>query len=284
MPDQPEIKQSLRGSSGKNVSWYKHDLTSIPEPTRHLLETYSHIPSDQVIPHILAIRENAWAIWPYPCLGKLNFLDLSISQSPSYPSILRRLTQSNQTLLDLGCCFAQDLRKLVSDGAPSENLCGFELRQTFVDLGYDLFRDRATFKGKFLVGNVLEDSAAMSGMLEEVAGKFDVVYAASIFHLFDYTDQLLLAKRVVTMSKPVPGSLILGRQRGNIKAGEYEHRTNEKGTMYRHNENSFREMWKQVGKETGTEWTVDVRLQKGEDFGEGSIPDDRRLNFEVTRK
>lgn len=282
MPDPLGIKQSLQGSNGKNVSWYKQDLATIPEPARQLLETYSHIPSDQVIPHILAVRERAWDIWPYPCLGKLNFLDLSISQSPSYSAILTRLTQSNHTLLDLGCCFAQDLRKLVSDGAPSENLYGLELRQAFVDLGYELFRDQETFKGKFLVANLLDD-AALSGVIGEVRGKFDIIYAASFLHLFNYAEQLLLAKRIALMLKPVPGSVVLGRQRGNIKAGGYEHRTNEKGTMFRHNEDSFTRMWEEVGKSTATEWAVDVRLQKDIDFGDGPVPDDRRLYFEVTR-
>ena len=59
MSDRPEIKQSLRGSEGKNIPWYEQDLESLEEPARRLLETYSHIPFDQVIPHILAVRDHA---------------------------------------------------------------------------------------------------------------------------------------------------------------------------------------------------------------------------------
>ena len=128
----------------------------------------------------------------------------------------------------------------------------------------------------------------------ELDGKIDIIYAASFFHLFNWEDQVGMAERVVRFSKPVEGSLVFGRQRGNINSGEYEHRTNEKGTMFRHNEKSWKELWERVGRATGSSWDVKVWLEQDEDFGpyrkaEGNGLDnklnsgDRRLRFEVTR-
>ena len=203
------------------------------------------------------------------------------------------MKESDHTLLDIGCCFAQDIRKLVSDGAPSENILGAELRPEFVDLGYVLFRDRDTLKSKFLIGDVFDETAESAfGKLD---GKVDIIYAASFFHLFNWEDQVGMAERVVRFLNPIQGSLVFGRQRGNINSGEYEHRTNEKGTMFRHNERSWKEMWKQVGEATGSSWDIRVWLDKDEDFGknrkdEGTGLDnkldsgDRRLRFEVTRR
>jgi len=51
---------------------------------------------------------------------------------------------------------------------------------------------------------------------------------------------------------------LLGRQVGASKAGEYVHRTNKDQTMFRHNPDSFRKMWEEVGKLTNTEWRVEV--------------------------
>lgn len=48
------------------------------------------------------------------------FLQLNMSLSPAYDEVLSRL-KNEQRLLDLGCCFGQDIRKLVHDGVPSEN-------------------------------------------------------------------------------------------------------------------------------------------------------------------
>ena len=237
-------------------------------------------------------RDRAWDIFPYPCIGQCRFLDLSISLSSLYPTILHRLKESNHTLLDIGCCFAQDVRKLVSDGAPSENILGAELRPEFIDLGYDLFRDRDTLKSKFLIGDVFDETAGSA--FRELDGRIDIIYAASFFHLFNWGDQVRMAERVVRLLKPVEGSLVFGRQRGNITSGEYEHQTNEKGSMFRHNEKSWTELWKQVGRATGSSWDVKVWLEQDEDFGpyrknEGNGLDnkldsgDRRLRFEVTR-
>lgn len=88
--------------------------------------------------------------------------------------------------------------------------------------------------------------------LEEV-GEVDVVYAASIFHLFDWGQQVKVAERVVGLLKRRKGSVVLGRQRGNSTPMEYEHRTNQGGTMFRHNEESWREMWRVVGEKTVSE-------------------------------
>lgn len=42
-------------SRSTQVPWYTADLETISEPARQLLETYSKIPPDQVIPHIIRI-------------------------------------------------------------------------------------------------------------------------------------------------------------------------------------------------------------------------------------
>lgn len=40
------------------------------------------------------------------------FLDLSMSQRKEYPEIVRRL-KGGEKILDLGCCFGQEIRQLV---------------------------------------------------------------------------------------------------------------------------------------------------------------------------
>ena len=212
----------------------------------------------------------------------MNFLDLSLSLTSAYPEILKRLIESQQTLLDLGCCFAQDIRKLVADGAPSENLYGVELRQPFVDLGYEMFRDEGKLKTKFIVGSLL--NAQPPEALLQLEGKINIVYAGSIFHLFNYEDQFRLAMLVARLLRPIPGALLLGRQRGNLKPGEYEHRTDENTTMFRHDEQSFIDMWSEVGRQLNIDWDVNTRLLSEDDFGVRLNMDDRRLYFEVRRK
>ena len=235
-------------------------------------------------------RDKAWAIHPYPCIGQFRFLDLSISAQPAYPRLLSLLKSAPETtFLDLGCCFGQDIRKLVYDGVKAQQLFGAELRADFFDLGYELFKDRKTLGTTFLVADVFDDSETSS--LNVLEGKTDIVYAASFLHLFNWDEQIAVCKRIVKILRPQKGSVVFGRQVGTTKPGLYEGNTGVSSQKWRHDEGTFKEMWEQVGQETGTEWTVDVTLQepqKGEMAGSSARgrwndQNTRRLRFEVER-
>lgn len=105
-------------------------------------------------------RDVAFQVFPYACIGQLRFLTLSLRTHP-----LERLTQGSQTLLDLGCCFAQDLRQLVQDGVPSERLHGVDVDQKFLDLGYELFLNKSSLKSTLLAVDVLARMARKSWRL-----------------------------------------------------------------------------------------------------------------------
>lgn len=83
----------------------------------------------------------------------------------------------------------------------------------------------------------------------------------SFFHLFDYETQKIVAKRIVTLLRPQPGSVLTGRHVGQEVAGKGDDKTM---LGYRHNEKSWKEFWEVIGKETGTKWTVEA---KGESWG-----------------
>lgn len=141
---------------------------------------------------------------------------------------------------------------------PSEHLYGSDLRPEFFDLGYELFQDKETLKSKFLVGDVFDSSSALS----ELDGKIDIVYAASFLHLFNYEDQVQVCIRIAKLLKPKKYSVVLGRQIGNMKAGEHKQRLNPTKSRWRHNEASFRTMWESVGRETETKWKIEVDSQR----------------------
>lgn len=151
---------------------YQEDLPADKDRVWNLLKSYSNIPSDEIEAHLRSIvgyilqsssvctvtdlhlqRERGWKIFPYGCIGRWTFLDCTITSSPEYSNILERI-RSGDVFLDAGCAFGYVLRQLASDGAPAANLMGTDLRQGFLDLGYELFKDRDTFEGKFLAGDL----------------------------------------------------------------------------------------------------------------------------------
>lgn len=44
------------------LPWYTKDLVELEPKTRELFETYSKVPSDEVVPHIKSIRDKAFKI------------------------------------------------------------------------------------------------------------------------------------------------------------------------------------------------------------------------------
>ncbi|RFU29148.1 hypothetical protein B7463_g7183, partial [Scytalidium lignicola] len=276
---------SAPSNSGKDVPWYSKDVgDKLPPAARELLEKYSKIPSDEVENHISKVRDDAWSVWPYPCLGGFRFLDLSIRNYPNYATILERLKSGNETFLDLGCCFGQEIRKLVFDGVSSEQLYGSDLRPEFFELGYQLFQDKDTLKTKFIAANIFDETSG----LDSLDGKIDIVFVGAFLHLFNYEEQVRVCQRVVRLLRPQKDSLIIGRQVGNVIGAEKKGTSNDH-TVFRHNIESFKKMWDEVGQSTGTQWRVEATLSAPDTIDSRLMPtlhdtDMRRLRFLVYRE
>jgi SAM-dependent methyltransferase len=162
-------------------------------------------------------RDRAWDIWQYICIGEIRFMNLYMSRFPEYPSIVKRLKEGKgEVLLDLGCCLGQDLRKLVFDGVPLNNIYGAELRPEFLDLSYELFQDELNFRSRLIVGDILD---IHNSGLANLVGKVDIVYAGAFIHLFDWDHQVLCCVGIVNLLKPQRGSVVYGRQAGRSEAG-----------------------------------------------------------------
>jgi hypothetical protein len=113
----------------KLQKFYDTDLLEVPDQARDVLETYSKIPRDEIMPHILQVvssnssnaykltskqRDQAWRTLPYPSIGQFDFLEFGLSHIRVYKEIVQRLKDDNEHLLDVGCGLGQDIRQLVS--------------------------------------------------------------------------------------------------------------------------------------------------------------------------
>ena len=270
----------------RGVQWYKPELESVSPQAREIFEKYSHIPPAHVESHIKYIRERAWEIFPWPCIGYFQFLDLSVSTHPSYSRLLAFLKEpdSHRRLLDLGCCFAQDIRKLIYDGVPHENLYACDHQPKFLDLGFELFADRDTCHAHFFIADVFEEG----GPLDDIEGTIDAIYAGAFLHLFSWDDQIIVCKRMIRILKPRKGSVVFGRQSGNVTAHETVGAINQikrSGKIWSHNAESMERMWDVAGSETGTKWKTTVQLDEEWEKSRMAWHDDglRKLVFEIER-
>ncbi|CAK4029266.1 Hypothetical predicted protein [Lecanosticta acicola] len=267
---------------------YLPDVTKLPADFQRLLENYSGIPADQTVAHVNHVRRAAFDICPYPCIGHWKFMALTLLSHPDYPRILERL-KSGQTFLDVGCCFAQDMRQLVADGVPSEHLYGLELEQQLVTTGHDLFCDEKTLQATFLIGDMLSPPAHFQDLYEQ----FDIVNASAILHLFPWKQQVQLASLIARFTRG--NASIVGRMTGSTVPAEYP-ALHAGATGWRHDVASLQRLFDEVGKVTDTKWKASGTLDlegcfpvpdgKPKDPKELPVwwePNMRRLLFSVQR-
>ncbi len=90
----------------------------------------------------------------------------------------------------------------------------------------------------------------------------NIIYTGDLFHLFSLEEQERVAVAVVRLLAPQPGSLIIGRQSGGEDSGEYSRSGDTSGRKhFRHNPQSWKELWDRVGEKTGAAWSVQADLR-----------------------
>ena len=138
-------------------------------------------------------------------------------------------------------------------------------------------------KGHLFAANVFDDN----GELHSLQGKIDFVYLGSFLHLFGWDDQLKICKKIIKVLKPRKGSIVFGRQMGNLRAQEARNPPvgQVPTVVWRYDVESFTKLWDVAGRETGTKWKTCGRLDSGEGMGPGHFLEEglRRLSFKVER-
>lgn len=291
-----EVLQSGKSQPSKEVAWYSSDIQNNIRPEmRDLLLNYSKIPAEDLVAHISKVRDRAWDVSPFPCIGLLLFLEFGIKctdlpepRTQLHTSILHTLMQGGK-LLDVGCMFGQDLRKMVYEGAPVSSVYGTDLRGDYFPLGYALFKDENIIPSDhFIPADIMDPSSP----LRRFNGDLDVILAKEFFHCFDYQTQVELAMRFIALLKPQPGSRAVGQNLGHTSAGNYTtpHKDVGVSNMFLHNVESFARLWEEAGRKTGSRWRVESRMWKVkldwqlvQQLGEARGPDSRNFVFEVER-
>lgn len=143
------------------------------------------------------------------------------------------------------------------DGDPSSAaLFGIDKYPALFETGYRIFSDAYTLQAIFIA----EDLGKPSLEIHSLEAKIDVVSAMSLLSGLDPTEQGARASRAVELTKPSPGSTILGRVIAKREAGSFYDLVTDT-TVYAHNQESFEQLWREVEVHTNTKWQVTTQLQ-----------------------
>lgn len=196
--------------------------------------------------------------------------------------MVQRLKAPGASYLDIGCCFGQDLRQLVLDGVPSDNLVGLDIEGPLMELGYEFFLDRETLRSRFVVADVFQGSKTGEVWTDLEKRGFDVLHCSAFFHLFPLDQQIIAAKNIAGLVKK--DGIIVGRQIGSVKPGNVP-AIQDGSFSYRHNVDTFDALWKEVGEATQTKWKVEGTLDMVGIKPDSPVEDENshRLLFTVTK-
>lgn len=171
---------------------------------------------------------------------------------------------------------------LAADGVSTDRMYALDHSMELWELGYKLFLDRDKMEATFVHASIFGDADRLQPIAQD--SPFDVIIACQFLHLFSFEEQLSALRRIVAWTRP--GSVIMGYQRGQPVAREYE---KPWGRMFFHNLESFGGMWTLVESDTGTKWAIEKDLVDLEAWGlekedtEWMPPDCKGLNFVCTR-
>lgn len=202
-------------------------------------------------------RDRAWQISKLPCIGQWIFVEQSLLNFPEFHTLLNRIRKGS-SVLDLGCCFGQDLRLFAAHGAPTDSMYGIDINEELWNLGYELFRDREKMHAAFFKWDILDENLE----LVELIGKCDIVIACQFFHLFSLQDQKKALKRCVRLCSE--HATLVGYQRGQLEPRNVQRPW---GEMYIHNVFSLQKLWEAVSEETNTNWDVHCSVIEFSEWG-----------------
>ena len=180
-----------------------------------------------------------------------------------YRDIVSRL-QDSASILDLGCCFGQDLRYMAADGAPTQNMYASDVTEDLWDIGFEMYRDTGRMKARFLIADILDPNSSHT----ELRGKIDVLLVNQVFHLFDWDKQIQAGKNMVSLSRP--GTWLVGYHIGSVIGRAVPVKATTGGstgsagsnTRFLHSQDTWQDIWRHIGEETGTEWVVESSIHE----------------------
>ncbi|EIW62932.1 uncharacterized protein TRAVEDRAFT_112609 [Trametes versicolor FP-101664 SS1] len=226
---------------------------------------------DELKKHIIAVTKAAYEVFPYPCIRRYAFLALRLPSLPGYDRLIELgKERKNAVLLDIGCCFGNDVRIAAADGFPAKQIVATDLYGGYWTLGHKLYRSTPeTFPAKFLAGDAFDpihlaiappvyavgpepvpDLPSLTS-LNPLHGHVAAIHTSSFFHLFNEEQQLHLARAMAGLLCPLPGSMIIGTHAGALETGFTTHDVgggNDSAaggsvSMFCHSAKSWTELW-----------------------------------------
>ena len=186
----------------------------------------------------------------YRCIQSLSFLKPKVQNLAAYSKLLETYrNQGKVKVIDLGCCFGQETRKLMVDGIPPDMIWAMDVIDGYWTAGLELYNDGEDSKHRIShVHTVFTDPCAAA--VDESLGTmltadFDCVILMYVFHVLSLAQSEMLVQRMNLMLKK--GGFVMGTCVGSTEAKEWHLTPDGKSSRYLHSIESLTELFTRSG-------------------------------------
>ncbi|KAF7329211.1 hypothetical protein MKEN_00181700 [Mycena kentingensis (nom. inval.)] len=205
-------------------------------------------------------------VYPYPCIRRLGFIRLKMTRNPeAYEHVLNLgKTVPGAILIELGCCFGNDVRQIARAGLPvREHSCvGSPWRfasGTSAKSSTSTHRPRSKARSSpatsttptfsllpMLAAPPTTPAPALKSLtsLNPLHGHVSAIHTGSFFHLFSEETQLEIARKFAGILSPRAGSMVFGCHGSQPTKGFM--RASGTNRIFCHSVESWTEMWEDV--------------------------------------
>ncbi|KAI9337893.1 hypothetical protein DFJ73DRAFT_798366 [Zopfochytrium polystomum] len=184
---------------------------------------------------------NAQGLHIYRCIATLGFLRPRVHHHPAYPRLLAALTTaatpaataSTPIVIDIGCAFGTDVRKLLLDGVPADRILASDLLRGYWDAGADrLFADRGAAVATLFADWTSPDGPPPLPPAVAPPARVRAVVASAVLHVFSKPQVDRFARNVhaVLADDDDDGGLFFGTCVGRETAGPWSGDEAKKGS------------------------------------------------------
>ncbi|GJQ08394.1 hypothetical protein GpartN1_g185.t1 [Galdieria partita] len=156
-----------------------------------VLQLFPSLEKEDIIKKAYEIREKALSKDFYRCIDGLHFLKLGLKLNPFYGDTFQEGKLSKLRILEIGCCFGVDFRRLIVDGANIRDVFGVDLSEALINLGFELFEDMEALKGRFIVADATSEDFVQT-VSEQIGGTFDVIILQLVLHTVAEREMFLI--------------------------------------------------------------------------------------------
>jgi len=243
----------------------EEDLTKlIPDEDLQFISKWTSEPNLETLrAHIIKLwlicKKNYHA---YRCIERFMFLKPRLSKHFAYQSLLAKLKsvdqplQSSKKVIDLGCCFGQEVRQLILEGISTKDIYAADIHDGYWNAGREFFMDNLSHLSTKLDGitTIFEDFAKpypltndyTDRVVDSLANNFEAVICQMVFHVLTKEQTENLTKRMGDMLKN--GGILIGSCVGSREEAACSGTTPKgDGLRYIHSLKSLKELLNEHG-------------------------------------